>query len=54
MLILCQKDKMSVLLNIGNLIPRALFGGDFVSGVIEIEGGILIINDYVLKNSPNA
>lgn len=51
-LVYCYKYRRPnpLFLNIGSQIPRALFGGDKTSGVIDTEGGIIIITDSVFKS----
>ena len=50
MLVYCHSKQTSnpLFVNIGNRVPRALYGGDDTSGVIDTEGGILIITKTTL------
>lgn len=51
-LVYCSYKKMPnpLFVNIGNRTPRSLFGSESTSGVIDSEGGIIILTDSVFKS----
>lgn len=51
-LILCHSKctPNPLFLNIGNRIPLSLFGGDDACGVVDTEGGIILISDSVFTS----